>query len=195
RIRRPFFHANPQLLVITHQGIYFRASADTWPDPVTPKLMVHEALDGHTKEVLIRRSCVTVFYQREGEPIYHVDLAIFSDGAENGDGKHRLAKGKQNSAQELRIWEASDPQALTDKIIDRFEGNDRDQFRRIVRYLKRWKDVNFPSDGNAAPLGIGLTILAYDELEPRYADVVSGAPDDLEAMRHIAQFIRVRFEA
>jgi hypothetical protein len=175
------------------QGLYFGASTDMWPDPVTPKMRVHEALDGHTKEVRIRRPCVTVFYQQDGEPIYHVDIAVYSDGAENADGKHRLAMGKENSAEELRIWEASDPQALKDKTTGRFEGNDREQFRRIVRYLKRWKDVNFPPDGNAAPLGIGLTILAHDELQPRYADTVSGTPDDLGALRHLAQAILNRF--
>ena len=134
-----------------------------------------------------------MFYHREGETIYHVDIAIYSAGTENSDGKSRLAKGKKNSAEEHRIWEVSDPQGLADMIFARFEGNDRGQFRRVVRYLKRWKDENFPSDGNAAPLGIGLTVAAYNDLRPTYTDVVAGRADDLEALQKLVRAILNRF--
>ncbi len=43
---------------------------------------------------------------------------------------------------------------------------DNKQFRRIIRYHKRWKDVQFSQDGNAAPIGIGITIAAYKWFEP-----------------------------
>jgi hypothetical protein len=175
------------------QGLYFEIGTDAYPDPVILKKRVHEALDGHTKEVRIRRSCVTVFYQRDGEPIYHVDLAVYSDGSWNPDARSRIAKGKENSATEHRIWDVSDPQGLTDKIFGRFEGNNRAQFRRVVRYLKRWKDVNFSSGGNSAPLGIGLTVAAYDVLQPTYADIGAGKPNDLEALRKLVQALVNRF--
>lgn len=58
------------------QGMYFKVSKKDY-DPVVLKERVREALDGHTKEVRIRRPCVTVFYQRQGEPIYHVDIAVY----------------------------------------------------------------------------------------------------------------------
>jgi len=41
------------------------------------------------------------------------------------------------------------------------EGEDRQQFRRVIRYLKRWKNLKFTEGGNSAPLGIGLTIAGY----------------------------------
>src|SRR5215217_9617722 len=41
------------------QGLYFAVSTEAYPDPVVLKQWVHEALDGHTKDVRIRRSCVT----------------------------------------------------------------------------------------------------------------------------------------
>jgi hypothetical protein len=164
------------------QGIYFKVPIQTYQDPVVLKQRVYEALDGHTRRVEIRRPCVTVFYQLNDEPVYHVDLAVYSDGTQNPDGKARIAKGKENSTASYRVWEVSNPQALTETIFDRFQGSDRDQFRRIVRYLKRWKDENFPSDGHAAPLGIGLTIAVYDHLQPSYSDQFSGIPDDLSAL-------------
>lgn len=171
------------------QGLYFDVSTDDYPDPVTLKKRVHSALDGHTDNVCIRRSCVTVFYHLDGEPIYHVDIAVYSHESFNGDGKAYIAKGKTNSGEEFRIWEPSNPQALISLIEARFEGNDRDQFRRIIRYLKRWKDNKFSSDGNSAPVGIGLTIATYDHLENQYFDVVAGKPDDLTALKKLVSKI------
>jgi hypothetical protein len=165
------------------QGLYFATDTEAYPDPVVLKQHVFDALDGHTKDVRIRRSCVTVFYQRDGEPVYHVDLAVYVDGALEPDGKARLAKGKEHSEPLYRFWEVSDPQGLTDKIFARFVGPARRQFRHNVRYLKRWRDENFPSSGYAAPLGIGLTIMAYDDFRPTFSDSFAGTPNDLEALR------------
>lgn len=176
------------------QGLYFLVSTADYPDPVVLKKRVHEALDGHTQEVRIRQSCVTVFYQQADEPIYHVDIAVYSDGQMNADGSDRLAKGKMYSTGEYRFWEVSDPQGLSDTLLMYFEeGTDRDQFRRIVRYLKRWKDVNFSCDGNAAPRGIALTILAYDHLQPSYTDDFDHDADDLEALRILVRAALSRF--
>jgi hypothetical protein len=176
------------------QGLYFEVSTNDYPDPVVLKERVCSALEGHTDDVCIRRSCVTVFYHNDGERIYHVDIAVYSDGQSNGDGKSRIAKGKANSGIEYRIWEVSDPQALTDAIDARFLGtNDRAQFRRTVRYLKRWKDINFIVEGNAAPIGIGLTGAVYYHLRPTYKDVFSGKADDLLALKDLVQTLLGEF--
>ncbi len=134
-----------------------------------------------------------MFYHCDDEPIYHVDIAIYSDGEYNDDGKARTAKGKQFSAPEHRIWQISNPQALTDTIFARFEGEDREQFRRIVRYEKRWKAIKFPVDGNAAPNGIGLTVATYDDLQPAYTDRFANQHDDLRAMRSLVEAMLNRF--
>ena len=167
------------------QGLYFEVSTDDYLDPIILKQRVHEALDGHTKDVRIRRPCVTVTYQRDGESLYHVDIAVYSDGSKNTDGKSRLAKGRLNSLMENRVWEVSDPERLTETIFARFTETDRRQFRHVVRYLKRWRDENFPSNGNAAPLGIGLTVATYDHLTPAYIDRFAGKTDDLKALRSV----------
>lgn len=119
-------------------GIVFKICKDDYPDPVKVKELVHDALQGHTKWVEIRRPCVTVFYQQDGEPIYHVDLAIYSAADCNPDGKMYLAKGKLNSGAEHRFWQESDPQGLINLIKNHFQDSeDGKQFRRIIRYLKR----------------------------------------------------------
>src|SRR6266508_3729238 len=175
------------------QGLYFKIGIGAYPDPVVLKERVHEALNGHTDDVCIRRSCVTVFYHEDDEPIYHVDIAIYSDSAYNTDGKSYTAKGKQHSASEHRFWQVSDPQALTETIFARFEGEDRQQFRRIIRAWKRWKVVKFPTEGNAAPNGIGLTVAAYDRLQTQYTDQLANKHDDLGAMRLLIDATLSRF--
>lgn len=176
------------------QGVYFPVSTETYRDPVVLKQRVYEALDGHTDEVCVRTPCVTVFYHQEGEYVYHVDLAVYSDGPQNADGKARLARGRTYSTEEHRVWELSDVQNLADMIFARFgNANDSDQFRRMVRYLKRWRDVNFSSGGNAAPVGIGLTVAASDSFQPHYRDITAGTPDDLAALHALVGAMLGRF--
>jgi hypothetical protein len=175
------------------QGLYFEVSTADW-DPVILKKRVWKALEGHTDEVRIRRPCVTVQYHEDEEPIYHVDIAVYANA--NGDGKARLAVGRESTLTTERKWELSHPKALKEKIEERFPAaDDRAQFRRAVRYLKRWKDNKFSSDGNAAPLGIGLTVLAYDDLQATYSDVFARTPDDLQALRKLVGAVLGRFRS
>ncbi|MFV9506670.1 MAG: cyclic GMP-AMP synthase DncV-like nucleotidyltransferase [Oscillochloridaceae bacterium umkhey_bin13] len=178
------------------QGLYFYVSTITYPDPIVLKERVFEALDGHTNRVELRRSCVTVFYSSNGEPLYHVDLAVYSDGSMNPDGKSYHAKGKQHSLPENRYWEVSNPQQLSDTIFDKFPGaEDRKQFRRVVRYWKRWKVVNFTAGGASTPNGIGLTLLTYYHFQPRYTDVFANKHNDLRAMRELVEAVLARFQS
>lgn len=173
------------------QGLYFDVDKEDW-DPVILKKRVHKALDGHTDEVWIRRPCVTVQYHEAEEPIYHVDIAVYANA--NGDGKARLAVGRESTPENERKWELSHPKALKEKIKEKFsDKDDRGQFRRVVRYLKRWKDNKFSPDGSAAPLGIGLTVLAYDDLKATYSDRFARTPDDLLALRNLISAILGRF--
>ncbi len=43
-------------------GLRFNIDKEEYSDPIEPKKWVYDALDGHTKKVEIRRSCVTVTY-------------------------------------------------------------------------------------------------------------------------------------
>ena len=167
-------------------------------DPVEVKRWVHDAVAGQTKKVELRRSCVTVFYQEQGEDLYHVDLAVYSGAASNTDGRDYLAKGKNTSTPEQRSWEASDPQGLITAVAGRFTGQDAEQFRRTIRALKRWKDERFSKDGHAAPKGIALTIAAYHWFQ--VAKKVTGfggtaAYDDLDALRRLANEMLIRFQS
>lgn len=176
------------------QGLYFVINSEDYPDPVLLKKRVHEALDGHTKEVRIRTSCVTVFYQQDGQQIYHVDLAVYADGTQDEDGKPRLAKGKEHATVENRFWEISKPQELADEIWQSFpESDERKQFRRLVRYMKRWRDERFNEGGSSAPIGLALTILVMRNMTTKFG--FDGKPDDLSALKVAVDNILSQFTA
>lgn len=157
-------------------GLIFDCNQDKYPDPVALKKKVRDAANTNFRTVLIRRPCVTVNYMSGGEIAYHVDLAIYTKG---DDGKLYLAKGKENSAVEHRIWEVSDPKELTKRVCGAFEDSYKlAQYRRCIRYLKRWRQVQF--QGAGAPLSIALTVAALYWFKPNFG--TSDKPVDLLAM-------------
>lgn len=165
-------------------GLYFEIDHVEY-DPVGLKRLVHSALVGHTKEVRIRRACVTVQYQHAGEPAYHVDIAIYADGSHTRDGLPRLAVGKERSGEDFCGWEISDSRALRTTVLGSYRGDQLRQFRRMVRYLKRWKDVRFPAGGNDAPRGIALTVACHEHFE--WQSFGDGSPDDLVALMNVVE--------
>jgi predicted nucleotidyltransferase len=154
-------------------GVIFDVCKDDYPDPVEVKLWVYDALDGYTGNVDIKQPCVTVQYQINEEPVYHVDLAVYGYDSSSSESLY-LARGKPYSRSENKIWEPAAPKELL-SLIREYSSDpaDRRQFRRVIRYLKRWKDLTFPSDGNGAPIGIGITVAAHRWFQPTYRLVVN----------------------
>lgn len=176
-------------------GIRFDIDHDDYEDPIVPKKWVRDALDGHTKSVQIRRSCVTVTYQSGDEPIYHVDFAIYANS--NSDGKMYIAKGKEFSEEENKTWEVSDPLGLIAKINSKCsDAEDRKQYKRVIRYMKKWKMHNGSLSGNGAPTGITLTVLAYQYFQvAKEYNVYTGkyVYDDFAALKSFALEIKNSF--
>lgn len=170
-------------------GLEFNATTSDYPNPVDLKELVYEALKDHTPlGTSVRRSCVTVKYQVDGEQAYHVDLAVYACTHLAASPRElSLAKGKLHSAPENRSWERSDPKGLTAWVETRFsDAEQQRQFLRVIRCLKGWKSYRFSHEGNSAPAGIGLTIAAGRLFSP----VVEVHPvskkvtcDDRSAMR------------
>ncbi|RKH52689.1 nucleotidyltransferase [Corallococcus sp. AB050B] len=180
-------------------GVRFNCVSTKYPNPVTLKITVADALEGHTEiGTDIRRSCVTVYYKLNGEQAYHVDLAVYTyDDPESPDRKLFLAKGKRNAAEKDRSWEESDPIGLGTWIENRFPvTEDEQQFLRVIRALKRWKTEKFKKDGNNAPSGIGLTVAAgmwFSPLLTRDEFAKKTTFDDLGAMRSFVGLLINKF--
>lgn len=178
-------------------GLRFDLSKDNYPDPLVVKTWVHDAVKSHTNKVEVRRTCVTVFYQEGGEDVYHVDLAIYSSGKRNSDGKDYIAKGKPGSRREERSWEPSDPQGLQRLLTSAHSNEDAQQFRRVIRGLKRWKDLRLArSHGRKSPKGIALAVAALHWFRPCKRQGASASDtkyDDLGALSNLVSGMLSRF--
>ena len=156
-------------------------------DPVTPKKEALDVLeDRGFKNAKIKKPCVTADYASDN---VHIDFIVYKRW---GD-QHYLAVGKKNSETHNREWSAADPLGLI-AWINNESGYEQDdakevlaQFRRLVRYLKRWRDVQFSETVAAKVFSIGLTVMAKRQLVPKFSP--EGAHEDLVALRATVEAI------
>lgn len=157
-------------------GLVLECPRTFFSGPVEAKERVRAALLQGSRRVRIRRSCVTVEYTDKELGDYHIDIAVY---VKEPHGEMFLAKGKEHSKPEYKFWEPAAPEELTELVNGRFSGLAVGQFRRCVRYLKRWKHVNFETK---FPYSIALTIAAYDSFEPALRGFLDDEPDDAQAL-------------
>ena len=112
----------------------------------------------------------------------HIDFIVYKRSAD----QHYLAVGKEHSDEDNREWSIADPLGLIEWINDA-GGSDEDeakdvlaQFRRLVRYLKRWRDVQFSEAVAAKVFSIGLTVMLKQKLVAKFS--TEGACKDLAAL-------------
>lgn len=162
-------------------GVIFDNEKGDFDNPVQLKKIVKSSIESNFRKVRIRRPCVTVTYIKDGKPEYHVDLAIYVKKPYSSDLE--LAIGREYSSEDQMEWLSTNPKSLIDKINNRFSDEDRKQFKRTIRYLKRWRDKRF-SNSNEAPISIGLTCAAYEWFSPKKMD---GEYNDLRALKELVQ--------
>jgi hypothetical protein len=115
---------------------------------------IYDAVQNHTKEDTIRKTtCIRVVFA-DG---HHIDLPIYYMDGDVPELAHR-SEG----------WIDSDPRAFTDWFNSQ---PNLKQLRRIVRYLKAWKNYqgHLRSDLKL-PSGFQLTILAVEHYTPKDND-------------------------
>lgn len=177
------------------EGVIFDLYIEDFEDSVELKKWIRDILKNHTSTPpKIKNPCVTVIYSLEGEPIYHVDLPVYAKS--KNDDKLYLAWGKEFSNPENKYWEPADPEGLNEYISNRFSDDDKKQFKRIVRYIKKWKDICFSSEGNSRPPSIGITIAAVDLFSPKktYIPLTDKYEyDDLDALKTFVQSLISKF--
>ena len=170
-------------------ALRFSANKDDY-NPIELKKKICEILKNHTDYgAEIKKPCVTVTYKKDGEAKIHVDLVTYLY-ADKDDEKSQLyiAKGKDKDSQE---WEAADPKGLVDYINDSVEGGEkRNQFRRVIRYLKKWKNRKFSNTGHANPPSIGITLIVADNFNYYEEDDLSSLIDVVNTI--INKFSSVR---
>lgn len=161
--------------------------ADTAPEnPVEPKLTVLEVLEGRGfTNAKIKKPCVTADYASEN---IHIDFPIYKKSG----SQHYLAVGKKNSDENNRSWSSADPKGLIDWVNDRslygeLASEKQNQFQRLVRYLKRWRDHRFSEAVAKKVFSIGLTVMAKQQFCASFSS--EGARQDLLALRDTVEAI------
>lgn len=113
-----------------------------WPETSIVHKWIVEAVAGHTStEPEDKNTCVRVIYKRE----YHVDIPIY---CKDGD-VYKLAHKSKG-------WIESDPRGITNWFAEEIKLKEV-QLRRIIQYLKAWKDYN--NSITKLPSGLIITIL------------------------------------
>ncbi|MBB6622388.1 nucleotidyltransferase [Clostridium gasigenes] len=166
-------------------------------DPTCFKKVVRDIMKSHTKkDPKIKNPCVTITYTKDDEPQYHVDLPIYLKSSE--DDNLYLSWGKEFSVSENKNWQISDPKGLNNHIRQAFSGDDKKQFKRVIRYLKKWKDVKFESEtSEGTPPSVALTIIASAKFNPiKEINIVTGKEEhnDLKAMKELVDELKKLFE-
>lgn len=175
-------------------GIVFQLNSSEF-SPTRVKSWIHDALSTRNRTVYFMRPCIRVQYHQNEYEAFHIDLAVYTreDNILTSKPAFYISKGLPNSNRENVLWEAAQPFELLNLIRKRFNDiEDAKQFRRVIRYLKRWNDLNFYSGGHAKPRGIAITALAYRLFRPvKNYDWSTGknCPNDLHATRNFVSSI------
>ncbi len=157
---------------------------DEHDDPrAIKKAIKNSLLIQNVRLPVIKEPCVTVTYHSYGEETMHIDFPIY---AEHNSCLY-LARGKEYS--ETYSWERADPEGLNDYFLNKFDG--KDQLKRIVRYIKKWKQCKYENSTNSheVPPSVGLTILACQN----YSEFTWGGDDDLSSLYYTMKAIVDKF--
>jgi hypothetical protein len=137
-------------------------------DPVLLKLVILDVLE---KRSFIKRKvkmpCVTADYTSIN---LHIDYTVYKKDI---NGNYKLAVGKVGSSDEIKEWSDSDTKGLLDWIVStngygENATNKRKQFKRLVRYMKRWRDNTFSDEVRNKIFSIALTVMIKEQYKPYF---------------------------
>ncbi|MGP9799445.1 nucleotidyltransferase domain-containing protein [Rheinheimera sp. NSM] len=154
-------------------------------DPVAPKQIIKNVLvKRNFKEPRIKKPCVTADYQSVN---LHIDYTVYKKEASFFGDTHYLAVGKNGSGDNHKSWSESDQKGLIEWIdsVDEYVFGaviKRKQLKRLIRYIKRWRDVNFSADVKKKIFSIGLTVMIKEQYAPN--SFSSEVDDDLTALKN-----------
>jgi hypothetical protein len=156
-------------------GVYFEwdDEQDVEPTPKQLREWVQRELVEYQKsceelkkvEVPAKERCSRASYSRQ----FHIDTPVYHLNTDSDVRRLACLTGK---------WEHSDPKKLYKWFKDAVSGYDRDQLRRLVRYLKAWAAVSFDDVPDSRPSSIFLTVAATEAYQDLWAQRLLGLADD-----------------
>ncbi|MDM5305809.1 cyclic GMP-AMP synthase DncV-like nucleotidyltransferase [Peribacillus frigoritolerans] len=177
------------------EGVIFDLYKEDYTDSLELKKIIRDILENHTNTPpKIKNPCVTITYSLDDEPAYHVDLPVYIKSKD--DSNLYIAWGKEFANKENKYWDLADPKGLNDHIKNSFTDDAKKQFKRVVRYMKKWKDVCFNSSGGSRPPSVGITLAAVDLFSYKQSyNSLSGKfeDDDLYSLKDFVSNLKNKF--
>jgi len=159
--------------------------ADNAPeDPVIPKKVILDVLTNRNfKDPRVKKPCVTADYQSVN---LHIDYTVYKKSSSPFfSDQYHLAVGKIGSSDKHKEWSEADQKGLIDWIgkVEFTLGTTakRKQMKRLIRYMKRWRDVTFSEEVRKKIYSIGLTVMIREQYCPN--TLSSAVEDDLVALK------------
>jgi hypothetical protein len=152
------------------------------PDnPVEVKKTLRDVLiNRNLKNPKIKMPCVTAQYYKEGEKRFHLDYPIYK----KNQSTYYLAIGKEFSDESVRKWETTDPKGLINWVNDksRFYNEEKFvQYKRLIRYMKRWRDYCITGTERKSVYSIALTVMIRESYQSSIS--TDGEYNDLESLK------------
>lgn len=169
-------------------GVYFEWDEEQDMEP-TPKQLrdwVQTELVEYEKscedlkkvEVPAKERCSRASYVRQ----FHIDTPVYHLNTDSDVRRLACLSDK---------WEHSDPKKLYKWFKDAVNGDDRDQLRRLVRYLKAWAAVSFDDVPESRPSSIFLTVVATEAYQDLWLQRLLGLADD-DALVAVVKKLHIR---
>jgi hypothetical protein len=151
-------------------GVYYTCSLQDRKTETTYHDRIVKAVVGHTSSVVDKNTCVRVVYA-DG---HHIDLPSY--WKENSFSIPKLAHKTKGFIE-------SDPEAFKEWLNKQISvTNKTGQLKRVIRYLKAWKDYREYSNSKLKlPSGFILTILACENFKENAQDDIA-VKETLEAI-------------
>jgi hypothetical protein len=156
--------------------------ADKAPNnPVDVKKTLRDVLSNRNlKNPKIKMPCVTAQYYKEGEKRFHLDYPIYK----KNQSTYHLAIGKEFSDESTRKWESADPKGLITWINNKSVFSSEEnfvQYKRLIRYMKRWRDYCITGTERKQVYSIALTVMIRESYQGDIS--AEGEFNDLESLR------------
>lgn len=157
-------------------GVYFEWEDDGNATPsavqlrewVQRELILYKAICADIRKVEepAKARCSRAVYEKQ----FHIDTPVYH--LERQRDRRRLAclSGE---------WEDSDPKAFYKWFKGAVYVDDREQVRRLIRYLKGWTAVAFEDVPASRPSSVLLTVLVTDAFNDRWVTLLSTPDDEL----------------
>lgn len=161
-------------------GIYFeweKEEGAAYPSPEQLRSWVQRELVAYGEECEVvdrvedpaKERCSRAIFKQQ----FHIDTPVYH--LERSTDTRRLACLNNG-------WEQSDPKPIYKWFKDAASGDERDQLRRLIRYLKGWAAVAFIDISDSRPSSIFLTVVVTEAYQAGWLKRLSGLKDDEDAL-------------